>query len=76
MPLKLSIAAGDYLMTSSSFNGHQTGVELISNVTLAVVAGQNVYTVTVPSGVYKCGPNNTVVREKLLNGINTYVLTV
>lgn len=74
MPLSLSIAVGDFLVTSFSLLGKSTA-EKISGVTTSVLAsGQNNYAVTVPSGVYQCSPYNTTVLEKTLININTYVL--
>jgi hypothetical protein len=73
MPLSLSIAANDRLVTSFSLQG-KTSPEIISSVTASVVNNQNVYTVVVPSGTYSCSPCNTTVLEKTLVGINTYVL--
>lgn len=73
MPLSLSIKVSDRLFTGFSLMGKSTP-EIISAVSKSSASGQNVYTVTVPSGVYLCSPNNTTVQEKSLVGIDTWVL--
>lgn len=75
MPLKLSIASGDYLLTSFSNPASTAGYELISNVGAATLAnGAYTYAVTVPSGVYTCQVANTTISGVNAAGARRYVL--